>query len=49
MQNELTGNMNPHVYLNQIMPSELFVVSFLVFLPNFTKNERVPILGGVVQ
>jgi hypothetical protein len=41
--------MNLHVYLSQIIPSELFGVSFLVFPPNFTKNECVPILGGVVQ
>jgi hypothetical protein len=44
--NEFTGNMNLHVYLSQIIPSELFVVSFLVLPPNFTKNKCVPILGG---
>jgi hypothetical protein len=44
MQNKLTDNMTLRLYLSQIVPLELFVVSVLAFPSNFRKNESVSIL-----
>jgi hypothetical protein len=44
MQYKLTDNMTLRLYLSQIVPLELFVVSVLAFPSNFRKNESVSIL-----
>ena len=44
MQNKLTDNMTLRLYLSQIVPLELFVVSVLAFPSNLRKNESDSIL-----
>ena len=44
MRNKRTVYMNRHLYLNQIVPLELFVVSVLAAKSNVKKNESDSIL-----